>query len=84
MTIFIIVKPTGTKTTKRKEMAHATSVSFWLIPSPRYLPKSRSKACYWRATYLAMLAQLAEVSAVVKATGGVVAFILTTASVLEQ
>jgi hypothetical protein len=31
-----------------------------------------------------MLAQLAEVSGAVKATGGVVAFILTTASVLEQ
>jgi len=69
---------------RKKEMAICHLLFLWLIPSPRYLPKTRSKSCYWRATYLVASAQLAEVSAVVKAVGGVVLFILTTASVLEQ
>jgi hypothetical protein len=51
---------------------------------PQVLAENRFKCCYWRATYLVASAQLAEVSAVVKAVGGVVLFILTTASVLEQ
>ena len=48
------------------------------------LSEKQIQSCYWRATYLVASAQLAEVSAVVKAVGGAVLFILTTASVLEQ
>ena len=63
----------------------AIAISFPLAHTlPQVLAENRSKRCYWRATYLVASAQLAEVSAVVKAVGGVVLFILTTASVLEQ
>jgi hypothetical protein len=64
----------------------------WLSPSPfplahtlpQVLAENKSNSSYWRATYLVMSAQLAELSAVVNLTAGVTAFILTTASVLEQ
>lgn len=71
---------------KKRTRLEAVSFLFWLIPSPRYLPKS----CYWIGPYAVMSEQTDGIGGAARAVGKVVgaglAFLVerTTASAEEQ
>jgi hypothetical protein len=74
---------------KRKKGTVTRALLFWLIPSPRYLPKNRN--AYWIGPYVVMVWQLAIVSGAVNdvvglVTGAGMAVFMerTTASAVEQ